>query len=71
MQCERLDICVFYKTHRYTMSPKQYELLVQSYCEGSLHRNCHRKKYREEFSKEPPDDMAPNGYQVGSHRKIF
>jgi len=71
MSCDRIDLCVFYKTHKYRMSTRQYQLLVSTYCEGSLSPACRRKKFRQERGEEPPDELCPNGYRAGSHQKLY
>jgi hypothetical protein len=45
-------------------------LLVDSYCEGTLHPRCRRLRHKAEFCKEAPDELAPNGYLVGTHIKL-
>jgi len=70
MHCKNSDNCTYYSTHRYKSSSKQYQLLVKSYCEGSLHSRCRRLEYEAEFCVEPPEDLAPNGYLVGTHKKL-
>jgi len=71
MICENSDNCIFYRTHKYRLSTKQYQLLVGSYCEGILHPMCKRIKYARETGENPPDVLCPNGYRVGSHKKIY
>lgn len=71
MICDNSDNCVFYRTHKYTLSAKQYQLLVGSYCEGILQPMCKRIKYAVETGENPPDILCPNGYRVGSHKKIY
>ena len=70
MSCEHFKDCVYYRTHQYNSSEKQSRLLVESYCEGTLHTRCRRLKYKTEFCKEAPEDLAPNGYLVGTHKKL-
>jgi hypothetical protein len=31
---------------------------------------CRRLQYEAEFCDEPPEDLAPNGYLVGTHKKL-
>ena len=69
--CERYHDCVFCKAIRYLLNPRKYELLVGSYCEGPLQPKCRRLKWRRERNEEPPDDLCPNGYRLGSHIKIM
>lgn len=70
MICELSKTCIYYNTHRYKSTSKQYSLLVESYCEGQLQSMCRRKQYKDEFYKAAPEDMAPNGYRIGSHKKL-
>lgn len=71
MPCEHTADCVYYRTHQYKSSSRQFRLLVDSYCEGDLHPLCRRRQYSIEHSEEVPDGMAPNGYLVGTHKKIM
>lgn len=71
MSCEYSKDCVYYRTYQYESSSKQFRLLVDSYCEGTLHSRCRRVQYKAEFCKEAPDDLAPNGYLVGTHKKLI
>ena len=52
------------------MHEKQNQVLVNSYCEGPLQIRCRRLQYKADFCKEAPDDLAPNGYLVGTHKKL-
>ena len=70
MSCERSKDCIYYRTHPYKTSSRQSRFLVDSYCEGTLHPRCRRLQYKTEFCKEAPEDLAPNGYLVGTHTKI-
>jgi len=70
MHCKHSDRCIYYRTYRYKTSSKQYQLLVESYCEGNLHSRCRRLHYEAEFCKEAPEKLAPNGYLVGTHKKL-
>ena len=70
MLCKRSENCIYYNTYRYKSPSKQSILLVQSYCEGQLQSVCRRKQYEESFSKAAPENLAPNGYIVGSHKKL-
>jgi hypothetical protein len=70
MLCEKSKSCSYYNTYRYKSSANQYQLLVESYCEGSLQTMCRRQQYRKELSEEVPEDLAPNGYLIGTHKKI-
>ncbi|PLX94930.1 MAG: hypothetical protein C0621_04775 [Desulfuromonas sp.] len=46
-------------------------MLLESYCHGgTLAPLCRRRTFLSFFKMEPPDDLAPNGYLVESHRKI-
>lgn len=70
MLCNNAENCTYYRTHRYKTTSKQYLLLVESYCEGSLQSMCQRIRYENEFDKEAPAHLAPNGYVIGTHKKI-
>ena len=70
MSCEHSKDCVYYRTHLYKPIGRQTRLLVDSYCEGTLHPRCRRLQYKTEFCKEAPEDLAPNGYLVGTHKKL-
>lgn len=70
MLCKRSENCVYYNTQRDNSTSKQYRLLIESYCEGQLQSMCRRKLYEDEFSKTAPDNIAPNGYLVGTHVKL-
>ena len=70
MYCDNSDNCTYYHTYRYKSSSRQYQLLVESYCEGSLHARCRRLEYEAEFNKVAPEELAPNGYHVGTHKKL-
>lgn len=70
MSCEHSKSCIYYRTHKYKSSGRQFRLLVDSYCEGTLQPRCKRLRYKAEFCKEAPDELAPNGYLVGTHKKL-
>lgn len=70
MSCEHSKDCVYYRTHRYKSSVRQFRLLVDNYCEGTLQTRCQRLRYRDEFCEEAPDELAPNGYHVGTKKKL-
>ena len=70
MLCEHSENCIYYRTHRYKADSKQRRLLVESYCEGSLQPRCRRLQYETEFCKGAPEELAPNGYLVGTHKKL-
>ncbi len=70
MTCKLSENCTYYNIYRHKTTSRQYSLLVESYCEGQLQLMCRRKQYEEEFSKLAPDDLAPNGYLIGTHRKL-
>lgn len=69
MNCKYSDNCTYYKTNRYKSNSKQHQLLVESYCEGDLQPICRRVQYEAEFSKLASEELAPNGYLVGTHKK--
>ena len=70
MLCKSSDNCTFYRTNRYKSNSKQYRLLAESYCEGDLQSMCRRALYEAEYRKEPPAELAPNGYLVGTNKKL-
>jgi len=70
MICDYSENCIYYRTHRYKADSKQRRLLVESYCEGSLQPRCRRLQYETEFCKGAPEELAPNGYLVGTHKKL-
>ena len=35
-----------------------------------MYPRCRRLQYKTEFCKEAPDELAPNGYLVGTHKKL-
>lgn len=69
MNCRFSKNCVYYATSRYKTNQRQHKLLVESYCEGTLSPKCRRIIYETEFGIEPPEDLAPNGYIAGTHKK--
>jgi hypothetical protein len=69
MVCTHSENCSYFKTYRLKPS-RQHRLLVESYCEGQLQSKCRRVQYEGEYSKEAPEDLAPNGYLVGTHIKL-
>lgn len=70
MTCKHSENCSYYNTDKDKTTSKQYSLLVESYCEGQLQSICRRKLYENEFCKTAPENMAPNGYLVGTHKKL-
>jgi hypothetical protein len=70
MTCKHSENCPYYRTYSDTDS-RQHRLLVESYCEGDLLKQmCRRLEYESTYSKEAPDSLAPNGYLIGTHKKI-
>ena len=70
MSCEHSKDCSYYRTYRYKSSDRQSRLLVESYCEGTLHTLCRRLQCSIDYCREAPEDLAPNGYRVGTHKKM-
>lgn len=70
MPCECTESCAYYNIQRYKSTSRQERLLVESYCEGRLQSMCRRRLYEEEFCHVAPDNLAPNGYLVGTHVKL-
>jgi hypothetical protein len=59
-ECELLSICGFFK--KYSESRNLVcRSFIRAYCRGKNMDKCHRKKYREEHGKPPPDEMLPSG----------
>ena len=71
MICERHETCAFFNTYKNNISTRQYELLLNTYCEGKLQAMCRRMKWRTEKNEEPPADLCPNGYLVGKSKKFY
>ena len=70
VSCNHSKYCNYYRAHKIKTDCKKSSLLVESYCEGDLRDRCHRVLYREGLQKDPPDELSPNGYLIGSHKKI-
>jgi len=70
MICKHSKTCSYFNTYSVTDS-KQHRLLVDSYCKGDLLKQmCRRQEYEAVYSKAAPENLAPNGYLVGTHKKI-
>ncbi len=70
MFCENSENCTYYRTYRYKPNFLQHRLIVENYCEGSLKSTCRRQQYEVEYCKRPPEELAPNGYLVGTNKKL-
>ena len=70
MNCKYSGSCAFYNAHSHKSNSKQYRLLIEGYCEGDLHPICRRVQYEAEFGKKASEDLAPNGYLLGTHKKL-
>ena len=68
--CEYAGTCVFYNVHKYTLSEREYQMFVSSYCNGTLQSMCQRIKFQREKDDEPPLGLCPNGYRVGSYQRL-
>lgn len=56
-ECELLKQCAFFKKYQVVK-----ELgFIQLYCRGPKMKECARKKYREKYGTDPPDDLMPGG----------
>lgn len=71
MVCDYSADCEYYATHKKRTAKKQYQLLIESYCEGTLQAMCRRMKFREEKGTAPPAHLCPNGYSADNHKKVF
>lgn len=70
MVCKHSEHCTYYSLYGDEPCSKQHRLLVESYCEGQLQSRCRRVLYEEEYCKEAPEELAPNGYLTGTHKKL-
>ena len=71
MHCERFETCSFYRDQHNRISDREYNLLVTTYCEGTLQERCKRLKYWRETGEAAPADMSPLGYQTSTMKKIY
>jgi hypothetical protein len=70
MICKSSENCSYYNTYSQADS-RQHRLLIESYCKGDLlKQKCRRQEYELIYSRKAPDALAPNGYLVGTHKKI-
>lgn len=60
--CDRSAGCEFFAKGRSSLSIRQYEFLIATYCEGELQQRCKRRKWHEEKNELPPANLLPNGY---------
>ena len=70
MVCKNSEHCTYYSFYGDKPCSRQHLLLVESYCKGQLHSRCRRIQYEEEYCKEAPEELAPNGYLAGTHKKL-
>ena len=70
MSCENSEHCSYYRTLRFKNNSGQHQFLSKRYCEGPLYQNCRRLQYEILYDKQPPDDLAPNGYLIGTNQKL-
>ena len=70
MVCKHSERCIYYSLYGGKPCSRQHRLLVESYCEGQLQSRCRRVQYEEEYCKEAPEELAPNGYLAGTHKKL-
>lgn len=71
MLCERFATCSFHKVFKDQLSSREYEFFIRSYCEGASQSRCKRLQYWRERGEEPPAEMNPLGYEIGTLRKIY
>jgi hypothetical protein len=66
-QCNRLDLCGFFKKWR---TPKDLTSrgFINKYCKGDGMNACKRKEYLLKHGTPPSDDMMPNGF-MGSQQR--
>ena len=70
--CDRYKSCAFYLAHNKNPNDsKLHQMLIDTYCEGDFHDVCRRKGYEEEVESAPLADLGPNGYSVGSNKRIY
>ena len=67
MECELLSSCGFFQKH-FETKELACAGFIRQYCQGAKMDQCARKKYREEHSVPPPDDMLPNGTMMAGTR---
>jgi hypothetical protein len=70
MACENTERCSYFSLYGDKSCSRQHRLLVEGYCEGQLHSRCRRVKFEEVYLKEAPEELAPNGYLTGTHKKL-
>ena len=61
MSCERLEICPFFDKYKDNLAPPDYQLIIESYCEGALMNQCARLVYEKTKGAKPPVNMLPSG----------
>lgn len=60
LKCESLEHCAFY-LKIYQRQSFTCRAIVSTFCEGEKQNVCKRKDFRRIYSKNPPDNLAPNG----------
>jgi ADP-ribose pyrophosphatase YjhB (NUDIX family) len=70
--CEHFDGCDFFAANSFRLSKRQYDLMVDTFCNGKLLSYCRRIKWRREHdSAKPPKELCPNGYSAATLKKIY
>ena len=60
--CDRAENCAFFREGKASLSIRQYEFLIVTYCEGKLQERCKRRQWQVEKNEIPPENLLPNGY---------
>ena len=61
MSCERLETCPFFEKYEGILEQRDYQLIIESYCEGALINQCARLIYEKTQGEKPPVNMLPSG----------
>jgi hypothetical protein len=68
MLCDQHGSCEFYDLHKHAKSTEHHQMLITSYCKGSLQIICRRIKFQKENGEEAPHELCPNGYRASNHK---
>ena len=71
MLCHRLETCGFFQKYKDVIGDQRYEMIVRSFCKGSLQPLCKRLKYMAEKGEDPPPGLRPDGYEAGTNKKMY
>jgi len=70
--CSHKDNCAFYLTYNKGKdTDKKFQLLIDTYCNGSLKEICRRKAYKEETGFAHIADLSPNGHHVNNNKRLY